>query len=195
MPTAHSREISGGSRGGGMAGLAVRSGRCGARTAKSRDRSTTAGDISRRAETAAAPDVRTITRPVTPRDVSLQPSTTGLPPLAGNIPAKGSGIVERPLSQSLDDMRKMPSTELVGASSVGNRRPRRGLERNGRWPPYAAQVLEQARVKRRPASSSSSGRSRERGSRMAAHKSRVEPVRRRLTHREGALTRPMAPTP
>src|SRR5687767_4709174 len=61
-----------------------------------------------------------------------------------------SGLVDRPLSLSLEELRKMKSTELVfGFECSGNRRPLQGLTSNGRWTgvPLRA-VLERAGVKK-----------------------------------------------
>jgi DMSO/TMAO reductase YedYZ molybdopterin-dependent catalytic subunit len=45
-----------------------------------------------------------------------------------------SGLVDQPLSLSLDDLRAMPSRELVfGFECSGNRGPVNGLSSNGRW--------------------------------------------------------------
>jgi len=62
---------------------------------------------------------------------------------------KVSGSVERPRSFSLDDLRKMRSTELVfGFECSGNRRPLQGLVGNGRWTGVSLKaVLDQAGVK------------------------------------------------
>ena len=60
-----------------------------------------------------------------------------------------SGLVDRPLSLSLADLRGMPSRELVfGFECSGNRGPLNGLSSNGRWTgvPLRA-VLERAGVK------------------------------------------------
>src|SRR3970282_1915431 len=60
-----------------------------------------------------------------------------------------SGLVDRPLSLSLDELKKMGSNELVfGFECSGNRRPLQGLSSNGRWTgvPLRA-VLDRAGVK------------------------------------------------
>src|SRR5262245_25730573 len=47
---------------------------------------------------------------------------------------KVTGLVERPKSLSLDDLKKMGNTELIaGFECSGNRRPTQGLSSNGRW--------------------------------------------------------------
>jgi DMSO/TMAO reductase YedYZ molybdopterin-dependent catalytic subunit len=57
--------------------------------------------------------------------------------------------VERPKSFSLDDLRKMHSTELLfGFECSSNRRPLQGLAGNGRWTGVSLKaVLDQAGVK------------------------------------------------
>ena len=60
-----------------------------------------------------------------------------------------SGLVDRPTSLSLADLRAMPSTELIfGFECSGNRGPLNGLSSNGRWTgvPLRA-VLDQVGVK------------------------------------------------
>ena len=62
-----------------------------------------------------------------------------------------SGLVDEPLALSLDDLRAMPSRELVfGFECSGNRGPLNGLSSNGRWTgvPLRA-VLERAGVQDR----------------------------------------------
>ena len=95
-------------------------------------------------------DVRTIDGPLTPRDRFFTTLHYGHPQIdPATFQLKVSGLVERPLSLSLDDLRKMPSTELVaGFECSGNRRPLQGLASNGRWTAVRLRtVLEQARVK------------------------------------------------
>ena len=60
-----------------------------------------------------------------------------------------SGLVDRPISLSLDDLRRMRAAELIaGFECSGNRRPLQGLCGNGRWTgvPLRA-VLDRAGVK------------------------------------------------
>src|SRR4029077_14186902 len=60
-----------------------------------------------------------------------------------------SGLVDRPVSLSIDDLRRMRATDLVaGFECSGNRRPLQGLCGNGRWTgvPLRA-VLDRAGVK------------------------------------------------
>ncbi len=72
-------------------------------------------------------DIRTIEGPFTPKD----------------------GLVERPLSLSLDDLKKMRNAELIaGFECSGNRRPLQGLSSNGRWSGVPLKnVLDSAGVK------------------------------------------------
>lgn len=97
-------------------------------------------DIPANTNFAAAPDrrtldVRTIEGPLTPKDKFFTTQHYGHPeidPAAFRL--KVSGLVERPKSLSLDELRKMGSTELVaGFECSGNRRPLQGLSSNGRW--------------------------------------------------------------
>jgi DMSO/TMAO reductase YedYZ molybdopterin-dependent catalytic subunit len=95
-------------------------------------------------------DVRTISGPFTPRDQFFTTQHYGHPavdPAAFRL--KISGLVDKPLALSLEDLRKMKSTELIfGFECSGNRRPLQGLCGNGRWtgvPLYT--VLNQAGVK------------------------------------------------
>ena len=64
---------------------------------------------------------------------------------------KISGLVERPKSFSLDDLRRLGNTELIaGFECSGNRRPLQGLSGNGRWTGVPLRkVLDQAGVKPR----------------------------------------------
>jgi DMSO/TMAO reductase YedYZ molybdopterin-dependent catalytic subunit len=80
-------------------------------------------------------DLRTIRGPLTPRDQFFTTQHYGHPVVdAATFRLKTSGLVERPLSLSLDDLRRMPSVDLVaGFECSGNRRPLQGLSGNGRW--------------------------------------------------------------
>jgi DMSO/TMAO reductase YedYZ molybdopterin-dependent catalytic subunit len=95
-------------------------------------------------------DVRTISGSLTPRDQFFTTQHYGHPMVdAASFRLKVSGMVERPLSLSLDDLRKMGGTELVaGFECSGNRRPLQGLSSNGRWTGVPLRtVLSQAKVK------------------------------------------------
>jgi len=95
-------------------------------------------------------DVRKIDGPFTPKDQFFTTQHYGHPdvdPAAFRL--KVTGLVDRPLSLSLDAIKKMKSTELVaGFECSGNRRPFQGLSSNARWTgvPLKA-VLDQAGVK------------------------------------------------
>ena len=95
-------------------------------------------------------DVRKIDGPFTPKDQFFTTQHYGHPAIdAATFALKVSGVVERPRSFSLDELRKMPSSELVfGFECSGNRRPLQGLSSNGRWTgvPLKA-VLDQVGVK------------------------------------------------
>ena len=95
-------------------------------------------------------DVRTISGSLTPRDQFFTTQHYGHPMVdAASFRLKVSGMVERPLALSLDDLRKMGGTELVaGFECSGNRRPLQGLSSNGRWTGVPLRtVLNQAKVK------------------------------------------------
>ena len=80
-------------------------------------------------------DTRTIDGPYTAADKFFTTQHYGHPvidPAAYRL--KVSGLVERPLSLSLEELRKLGSTELIaGFECSGNRRPLQGLIGNGRW--------------------------------------------------------------
>jgi DMSO/TMAO reductase YedYZ molybdopterin-dependent catalytic subunit len=95
-------------------------------------------------------DVRTIDGPFTPKDKFATTQHYGHPvvdPAAFKL--KVSGLVDRPKQLSLDDLKKLGSTELVaGFECSGNRGPLQGLCGNGKWTgvPLKA-VLDAAGVK------------------------------------------------
>jgi DMSO/TMAO reductase YedYZ molybdopterin-dependent catalytic subunit len=95
-------------------------------------------------------DVRKIDGPFTPPDQFFTTQHYGHPAIdPATFSLKVTGLVERPKSFSLDELRKMRSTELVfGFECSGNRRPLQGLASNGRWTgvPLRA-VLNQVGVK------------------------------------------------
>ena len=96
-------------------------------------------------------DVRKIDGPFTPKDQFFTTQHYGHPVIdPATFALKISGLVERPKSFSLDDLRKMRSTELVfGFECSGNRRPLQGLAANGRWTGVSLKaVLDQAGVKK-----------------------------------------------
>ncbi|MDA1184906.1 MAG: molybdopterin-dependent oxidoreductase [Acidobacteria bacterium] len=95
-------------------------------------------------------DIRNIDGPLTPRDQFFTTQHYGHPdidPAAFRL--RLSGMVDRPVALSLDELRAMPSVELVaGFECSGNRRPLQGLSSNGQWTgvPLRA-VLDRAGVK------------------------------------------------
>jgi DMSO/TMAO reductase YedYZ molybdopterin-dependent catalytic subunit len=95
-------------------------------------------------------DIRKIDGPFTPKDQFFTTQHYGHPVVdPATFQLKVSGLVERPKSFSLDDLRRMRSAELIaGFECSGNRRPLQGLSGNGRWTgvPLRA-VLDQADVK------------------------------------------------
>ncbi len=95
-------------------------------------------------------DVRTISSPFTPIDQFFTTQHYGHPVIdPATYRLKVSGLVDKPLSLSLDELRKMKGAELVaGFECSGNRGPLQGLCGNGRWTgvPLRA-VLDQAGVK------------------------------------------------
>ena len=68
---------------------------------------------------------------------------------AATFKLKVTGMVDRPKSLSLDDLRKMGSTDLIaGFECSGNRRPLQGLCGNGKWTGVPLKtVLDAAGVK------------------------------------------------
>jgi DMSO/TMAO reductase YedYZ molybdopterin-dependent catalytic subunit len=95
-------------------------------------------------------DIRKIDGPLTPKDQFFTTQHYGHPeidPAAFRL--KVTGLVDKPLSLSLDALRGMRRAELVaGFECSGNRRPLQGLSSNARWTgvPLRA-VLDQAGVK------------------------------------------------
>ena len=94
-------------------------------------------------------DIRSIDGVFTPSDQFFTTQHYGHPEIdTGTYRLQVSGLVDRPLSLSLADLRAMPSRELVfGFECSGNRGPVNGLSSNGRWRgvPLRA-VLERAGV-------------------------------------------------
>lgn len=80
-------------------------------------------------------DVRTIDGPFTPADRFFTTQHYGHPVVdPATFRLKVTGMVNRPISLSLDELRKVGSTELIaGFECSGNRRPLQGLSGNGRW--------------------------------------------------------------
>src|SRR5881628_133281 len=80
-------------------------------------------------------DIRKIDGPFTPKDQFFTTQHYGHPEVdLATFRLKVSGLVERPKSLSLEELRKMGRAELVaGFECSGNRRPLQGLSGNGRW--------------------------------------------------------------
>jgi DMSO/TMAO reductase YedYZ molybdopterin-dependent catalytic subunit len=96
-------------------------------------------------------DVRKIDGPFTPKDQFFTTQHYGHPeidPAAFRL--KVTGLVDRPRSFSLDELRRMGGTELIaGFECSGNRRPLQGLISNARWTGLPLRkVLDQAGIKR-----------------------------------------------
>jgi len=95
-------------------------------------------------------DVRTIDGPFTPKDQWFTTQHYGHPKVdVATYTLQVSGLVDKPLSLSLDDLRKMGSRELVaGFECSGNRGPLQGLSSNARWTGVPLKtVLDKAGVK------------------------------------------------
>ena len=94
-------------------------------------------------------DIRGIDGVITPSDQFFTTQHYGHPEIdTATYRLQVSGLVDRPLSLSLDDLRAMPGRDLVfGFECSGNRGPVNGLSSNGRWRgvPLRA-VLERAGV-------------------------------------------------
>jgi DMSO/TMAO reductase YedYZ molybdopterin-dependent catalytic subunit len=92
-------------------------------------------------------DIRHIDGFYTPKDVFPTTQHYGHPEIdPATFRLKVSGMVEKPLSLSLDELKKMRSTDVVfGFECSGNRRPLQGLTGNGRWTGVSLKtVLDQA---------------------------------------------------
>jgi DMSO/TMAO reductase YedYZ molybdopterin-dependent catalytic subunit len=95
-------------------------------------------------------DIRKIDGPFTPKDQFFTTQHYGHPEVdAASFRLKISGLIERPKALSIDDLRKMGSTELIaGFECSGNRRPLQGLSGNGRWTGVPLKtVLDSAGIK------------------------------------------------
>ena len=80
-------------------------------------------------------DIRTIDGPFTPTDRFATTQHYGHPEVnLGTFRLKIDGLVERPQELSLDELKKMRSSDIVaGFECSGNRGPLHGLCGNGRW--------------------------------------------------------------
>src|SRR4051812_44381306 len=95
-------------------------------------------------------DIRTISGPFTPKDQWFTTQHYGHPNVdIASYKLQVSGLVDRPLSLSLDELRKLGSTEFVaGFECSGNRGPLQGLSSNARWTGVPLKtVLDKAGVK------------------------------------------------
>src|SRR5437016_27277 len=95
-------------------------------------------------------DIRKIDGPFTPKDQFFTTQHYGHPEIdPATWRLRVSGLVDRSKSLTLDDLRKIGSTELVaGFECSGNRRPLQGLSGNGRWTGIPLKkVLDSAGVK------------------------------------------------
>jgi len=95
-------------------------------------------------------DVRKISGPFTPADQFFAIQHYGQPAIdPATYRLSVSGLVERPLSLSIADIRGMGNAELIaGYECSGNRRPLQGLSSNGRWTGVPLRtVLERAGVR------------------------------------------------
>jgi DMSO/TMAO reductase YedYZ molybdopterin-dependent catalytic subunit len=95
-------------------------------------------------------DIRKIEGPFTPKDQFFTTQHYGHPDVdPATFRLRISGLVDRPTSLSLEELRQMSSGDLLaGFECSGNRRPLQGLCGNGRWTgvPLRA-VLDRAGVK------------------------------------------------
>jgi DMSO/TMAO reductase YedYZ molybdopterin-dependent catalytic subunit len=95
-------------------------------------------------------DIRTIDGPFTPKDKFATTQHYGHPVIdPATFKLKVTGLVDRPKALSLDELKKMGSTELIaGFECSGNRGPLQGLCGNGRWTGVPLKtVLDSAGVK------------------------------------------------
>jgi DMSO/TMAO reductase YedYZ molybdopterin-dependent catalytic subunit len=95
-------------------------------------------------------DMRTLDSVFTPKDKFATTQHYGHPDVdPATFKLKVSGLVERPKTLSLDELKKMGSTDLVaGFECSGNRGPLNGLCGNGKWTGVPLKtVLDAAGVK------------------------------------------------
>ena len=80
-------------------------------------------------------DSRKIDGAFTPKDQFFTTQHYGHPEVdAASYKVKVSGLVDKPMALTIDELRKMGSTELIaGFECSGNRRPVQGLIGNGKW--------------------------------------------------------------
>ncbi len=98
-------------------------------------------------------DIRTIDGPITPRDRFYTVQHYGHPEIdPTTFRLKVTGLVRKPLSLSIDDLKRMRSTELVAGFECSGNSPRsvQGLSSNGRWTGVRLKtVLDQAGLESR----------------------------------------------
>jgi DMSO/TMAO reductase YedYZ molybdopterin-dependent catalytic subunit len=95
-------------------------------------------------------DIREINGVLTPKDQFFTTQHYGHPTIdPATFTLKISGLVDRPVAFSLDDLKRMGGKELVaGFECSGNRGPLHGLSGNGRWTGVPLRdVLDKAGVK------------------------------------------------
>lgn len=95
-------------------------------------------------------DIRTIDGPFTPASKFATTQHYGHPSIdPATFRLKISGLVDKPTALSLDDLKRMGSTDLVaGFECSGNRGPLNGLCGNGRWTGVPLRkVLQSAGIK------------------------------------------------
>jgi DMSO/TMAO reductase YedYZ molybdopterin-dependent catalytic subunit len=95
-------------------------------------------------------DIRDINGVLTPKDQFFTTQHYGHPVVdPATFRLKISGLVDRPVALSLDDLKRMGGKELVaGFECSGNRGPLHGLSGNGRWTGVPLRdVLDKAGVK------------------------------------------------
>jgi len=97
-------------------------------------------DIAETINTVTGPDrrildIRKIDGPLTPKDQFFTTQHYGHPVVdPATFKLKVTGLIDKPRSFSLDELKKVASTDLVaGFECSGNRRPLQGLSGNGRW--------------------------------------------------------------
>ena len=95
-------------------------------------------------------DFRTLDGPFTPKDKFATTQHYGHPDVdPATFKLKITGLVDRPKALSLDDLKKIGSTDLVaGFECSGNRGPLQGLCGNGKWTGVSLKaVLDSAALK------------------------------------------------
>jgi DMSO/TMAO reductase YedYZ molybdopterin-dependent catalytic subunit len=96
-------------------------------------------------------DIRKIDGPVTPADQFFTTQHYGHPDVdLATYRLRVSGLVERPLALSIDDLKGMRGVtdQMIGFECSGNRGPIQGLSSNGRWTGIPLRtVLDRAGVK------------------------------------------------